>query len=171
MNYQHVRKPSSTSKTSKSQNSLPVPQPEVSLEPEPKERDKADPLPDAAEPVPDWESSYREWSVNSLEAQWLALLPLSSGLLSWRQKSKQTHPWKLHLSLKKEVHAFTEFDTCWLSSRINSIGLAFLALKMNGGLELRITLFMRESNKHLDSSLLVSAVDPSPLGQDIVLLH
>lgn len=59
-----------------------MPQPEVSLEPEPKERDKADPLPDAAEPVPDWESSYRERSVNSLEAQWLALLPLSSGLLS-----------------------------------------------------------------------------------------
>lgn len=112
MNYQHVHKPSSTSKTSKSQNSLPVPQPEVSLEPEPKERDKADPLPEAAEPVPDWESSYRDRSVNSLEAQRLALLPLSSGLLSWRQKSKQTHPWKLHLSLKKEVHAFTEYDTC-----------------------------------------------------------
>lgn len=62
--------------------SLPVPHPDVSLEEEPKEADKADPLPDAADPVPDWESSYSERSVNSLEAQWLALLPLSSELLS-----------------------------------------------------------------------------------------
>lgn len=128
-----------------------MPQPDVSLEEEPKEPEKADPLPDAADPVPDWESSYSERSINSLEAQWLALLPLSSELLSWRRKSKHTHPWKLHLSLRKEVHAFTDSVTCWLSSHINSLGLELLALKINGGLEFRITLFMGEINKHLDS--------------------
>jgi len=135
------------------------------------EPDEADRLSDAAEPVPDCESSYSERSINPLEAQWLTLLSQSSGSLSWRQKSKQMHPQKLHLSLKKEVSAFTEFVTCRLSSHISSIVLEFLALKMNGGLELRVTLSTGEINKHLGSSLLVSAVDPSPLGDDIVLLH
>lgn len=123
-----------------------MPWPEVSLKLEPKEPDKADPLPDAAEPEPNCESSY-EWSGNSRAA----LLPLSSASLSWRQKADPTHPQKLHLSMQKETHAVTEFVTRWPSSHINSTGLEFLALKMSGGLELRITFFMGE-NQHLNST-------------------
>lgn len=74
---------------------------------EPKEPDKADPLPDASEPEANCESLYNEWSGNSRAA----LLALSSGSLSWRQKADPKHPQKLHLSMQKEVHAVTEFVT------------------------------------------------------------
>lgn len=75
---------------------------------EPKEPDKADPLPDAAEPEPNCESSNKERSGNSRAA----VLPLSSGSLSWRQKADPTHPQKLHLSMQKETHAVIAFVTC-----------------------------------------------------------
>lgn len=74
---------------------------------EPKEPDKADPVPDAAEPETSCESSYNKRSGNSRAA----LLPLSSGSLSWRQKADPTHPQKLHLSMQKEIHAAIEFVT------------------------------------------------------------